>query len=192
MIEIDNNVKYSFGDFLNKRTALNDLDNPFLQKVLQNFTGSGFEDLINTITPFSEKVSNDWRKAISEYARPENHPKIRHFDAFNNRIDRIIRPQEAVQVTKEIFSEAMFSEQNVGYAGIIKRYLLHSNGEAAISCPLVCTDGLIALIEAFYDEVPEEVKYIHQHVKEGIDGDFGIGAQYMTEMQGALTYRQMF
>lgn len=184
MIEIDNNVKYSFEEFLSQRTALNDLDNPFLQKVLQNFTGSGFEDLINTITPFSEKVSNDWRKAISEYARPENHPKIRHFDAFNNRIDRIIRPQEAVQVTKEIFSEAMFSEQNVGYAGIVKRYLLHSNGEAAISCPLVCTDGLIALIEAFYDEVPEEVKYIHQHVKEGIDGDFGIGAQYMTEMQG--------
>ena len=46
--------------------------------------------------------------------------------------------------------------------------------EAAISCPLVCTDGLISLIEAFYEEVPEEVKYIHQHVKEGIDGDLNI------------------
>src|SRR5690606_4433047 len=131
-----------------------------------------------------EKLSYDWRRATAEYARPENHPKIRHFDAYNHRIDRIIRPQEAVQITQEVFREAVYSENNLPYEGIIKRYLLQGNGEAGISCPLVCTDGLIALIEAYYDEVPEAVREIHRHVKEGINGDFGIGAQYMTEMQG--------
>lgn len=30
----------------------------------------------------------------------------------------------------------------------------------------------------------QAVREIHRHVKEGINGDFGIGAQYMTEMQG--------
>lgn len=184
MIKVQKNEQYSFGGFLDKRASLNDIDNPFLQKVLQQFTDTGFDEVMLTLQPFSEKLSYNWRRATAEYARPENHPKIRHFDAFNHRIDRIIRPQEAVQVTNEVFQEAVFSDNNLPYEGIIKRYLLHGNGEAGISCPLVCTDGLIALIEAFYEEVPEEVKHIHRHVKEGINGDFGIGAQYMTEMQG--------
>ena len=184
MIEIEKSVDYSFDEYLRQREALNDLNNPFLLQVLKNINESGFEELMKSLSTFSKKLSFDWRKATSEYARPENHPKIRHFDAYNHRIDRIIRPKEAEQVTKEIFNEAVFSENNLPFEGIIKRYLLHGNGEAAISCPLVCSDGLIALIEAFYDEVPEEVRQIHRHVKEGVDGDFGIGAQYMTEMQG--------
>lgn len=184
MIEVEKNVTYSFDEFLRKREALNDLDNPFLQKVIKDLDKSGFDELMKALTPFSEKLSNEWRKATSEYARPENHPKIRHFDAYNHRIDRIIRPKEAVQVTNEIFNEAVFSEKNLPFEGIVKRYLLHGNGEAAISCPLVCSDGLIALIEAFYDDVPEEIRQIHHHVKEGIDGAYGMGAQYMTEMQG--------
>ena len=184
MIKVQKNEQYSFDEFLESRTSLNDLDNPFLQQVLKEFTGNGYEQLITSLKPFSEKLSYDWRRATAEYARPENHPKIRHFDAYNHRIDRIIRPQEAVQITQEVFREAVFSENNLPYEGIIKRYLLQGNGEAGISCPLVCTDGLIALIEAYYDEVPEAVREIHRHVKEGINGDFGIGAQYMTEMQG--------
>lgn len=184
MTTTQKNVKYSFDEFLEKRAQLNELDNPFLQQVLKELTEEGFEELMEKLKPFSEKVSYKWRKAISEYARPENHPKIRHFDAFNHRIDRIIQPQEAVEVTKEVFREAVFSEKNLPYEGICKRYLLQTNGEAAISCPLVCTDGLIALIEAYYDEVPETVRVIHRHAKEGIDGDFAIGAQFMTEIQG--------
>lgn len=184
MIEVQKSEQYTFDAFLEKRDALNDLDNPFLQQVLKQFTGDTYESLLHKLEPFSEKVSVQWRKQIREYARPENHPTIRHFDGFNHRIDRIIRPQQAVQVSDEVFREAVFSDDNLQNEGIIKRFLLQGNGEAGLSCPLVCTDGLIALIEAFYDEVPEPVRKIHRHVKEGIDGDFGIGAQYMTEMQG--------
>lgn len=184
MLEVQKNEGYSFNDFIGKRAELNDLDNPFLHKVLKTFSENSYEELMEVIHPFSKKVSSQWRSKISEYARPENHPSIRHFDAFNNRIDRIIRPEESVQVSKEVFQEAVFSKKNLTHEGIIKRFLLQGNGEAAISCPLVCTDGLIALIEAYYDEVPNPVKEIYRHVTEGIDGDFGIGAQYMTEMQG--------
>ncbi|MER1999236.1 MAG: acyl-CoA dehydrogenase family protein [Lysinibacillus sp.] len=184
MIEVQKSEKYTFDEFIDKRATLNDLDNPFLQQVLKEFTKTQYDTLMTKLQPFSEKVSDEWRRTISEYARPENHPKIRHFDAYNHRIDRIIRPYEAEQVTEQVFKEAVFSEKNLPNEGIIKRFLLQGNGEAALSCPLVCTDGLIALIEAYYDEVPEAVHEIHRHVKEGIDGDFGIGAQYMTEMQG--------
>ncbi|QBK26326.1 acyl-CoA dehydrogenase family protein [Ureibacillus thermophilus] len=184
MLKVEKNEGYSFDEFLKKRAQLNDLDNPFLLQVLKELAGDGYGKLIAALKPFSKKVAYRWRPLISEYARPENHPKIRHFDAFNHRIDRIIQPQEAVQVTKEVFQEALFSVKNLPYEGICKRYLLQSNGEAAISCPLVCTDGLIALIEAYYDEVPDAVREIHRHAKEGINGDFAIGAQFMTEMQG--------
>lgn len=111
MIEVEKNATYTFDDFLRQRAALNDLNNPFLQKVLKDLNESGFDELKKALTPFSEKLSNEWRKATAEYARPENHPKIRHFDAYNRRIDRIIRPKEAVQVTNEIFKEAVFSEK---------------------------------------------------------------------------------
>lgn len=158
MIKVQKNEQYTFDEFLESRAALNDLDNPFLQQVLKEFTGNGYDELIMSLKPFSEKLSYDWRRATAEYARPENHPKIRHFDAYNHRIDRIIRPQEAVQITQEVFREAVFSENNLPYEGIIKRYLLQGNGEAGISCPLVCTDGLIALIEAYYDEVPSSAR----------------------------------
>lgn len=184
MIEVQKTNNYSFDEFLMKRTSLNDLDNPFLQKVLTNLVGDSSPKVLTLLESFAQKVSYKWRPIISEYARPENHPKLRHFNAYNQRIDRIIRPQEAVNVSNEVFGEGVFSDKNQMYEGIIKRFLLQGNGEAAISCPLVCTDGLIALIEAFYDEVPETVKQIHRHIKEGIDGDFGVGAQYMTEMQG--------
>ena len=184
VLNVENKSNYSFGCFLDSRAELNDLDNPFLQKVIFNLNSEDYDLLWKRLQPFGEKLSNEWRKVAAEIARPENHPKIRHYDAYNNRIDRIVRPEQAVQLSEAIFGEGVFSENNLAFEGIIKRYLLHGNGEAGITCPLACTDGLIALIEAFYDEVPEEVKQIHRHIKEGIVGNFGVGAQYMSEIQG--------
>lgn len=184
MIEVAKNESYTFDGFLRKRATLNDLANPFLQHVLKDLSGAQYPILLEELQPFSEKLSGKWRSMTAEIARPENHPTIRHYDAYNHRIDRIIRPQQAVQLSGEIFSEGVFSSNNVPFEGIVKRYFLHGNGEAGITCPLACTDGLIALIEAFYDEVPDAVKEIHRHVKEGIDGEFAVGAQYMSEIQG--------
>ncbi|MEK4423835.1 acyl-CoA dehydrogenase family protein [Solibacillus sp. FSL K6-1523] len=184
MLEVENKEDYSFLDFLNKRDQLNDLDNPFLQAVLHDITGEHWSDLSDKLQPFSTKLSSEWRRVAAEISRPVNHPTLIHYDAYNRRIDRVVRPLEAVQLSDAIFSEGLFSENNIAYEGIIKRYLLHGNGEVGITCPLACTDGLIALIENFYEEVCDEVKAIHQHVKEGLNGNFAIGAQYMSEIQG--------
>src|SRR5690625_1659902 len=67
---------------------------------------------------------------------------------------------------------------------MIKRLLLHHNGEGGVMCPVACTDGLVDLLEAHKDELNEELQNILLHCTEGIDGDFGIGAQFMTEIQG--------
>lgn len=184
MVKVKESTDYSFEPFLQIRDSLDDLDNPFLLKVFEKAVGSQWKDLEQRLSPFVKKLSTNWRSLTNEIARPENHPKLRHYDAFNHRIDRVERPLEAIQLTEEIFGEGLFSSKQLPYEGIIKRYFLHGNGEAGITCPLACTDGLIALMEEFYDELPEEVKKIHTHAKEGFNGEFAIGAQFMSEIQG--------
>ncbi|GKV67199.1 MULTISPECIES: acyl-CoA dehydrogenase family protein [unclassified Sporosarcina] len=184
MSSLKSKKQYTFDTFLEGRDRLNDLDNPFLLNVLSNLSGNQWEQQLGRLEPFSEKLSTSWRKVTNEIARPENHPKLRQYDAYNHRIDRIVRPAEAVRLSEDVFGEGLFSSAQLPYEGIVKRYLLHGNGEAGITCPIACTDGLIALIEQFYDEVPDEVRAIHKHAKEGIDGKFAVGAQFMSEIQG--------
>ena len=65
-----------------------------------------------------------------------------------------------------------------------KRYLLHQLGEFGVMCPMACTEGLVALIRQFPEDHTPELKAILEHCTEGIDGDFGMGAQFITEIQG--------
>lgn len=175
---------YSFDRFLTTRDDLSDFDNPFLQKLFSDLLQEEWEVLGGEIERFADKVSFDWRALTKVIARPENHPILMQYDAYNRRVDEIIRPGESVRLTKEVFQEGVFSSHLQSYEGIIKRYFLNGNGEAGVTCPIACTDGLIALIEAFYEEVPEEVKEIHRSAKEGIEGHFAVGAQFMSEIQG--------
>ena len=61
-------------------------------------------------------------------------------------------------------------------------FLIYQNGEACISCPLTCTDGMVALLEQYAESAV--LKKILKHCTEGIQGDFGIGAQFITDIQG--------
>ena len=61
-------------------------------------------------------------------------------------------------------------------------FLIYQNGEACIACPLVCTEGLVAVLEAFADT--PQTQRILTHCKEGENGDFAVGAQYLSEIQG--------
>jgi alkylation response protein AidB-like acyl-CoA dehydrogenase len=83
---------------------------------------------------------------------------------------------------KEIFSEAFFSERTSPWLRLAKMYLIYQNGESCIACPITCTEGLVALLEKYADT--PETKRILRHCKEGADGDFAIGAQYLSEIQG--------
>ncbi|MEK4700142.1 acyl-CoA dehydrogenase family protein [Solibacillus sp. FSL R7-0668] len=175
---------YSFKQFLKLRNSLNDWDNPFLQKLFQQLLQQDYEQFATDLEPYIKRLSTTWRNTTNEIARPENAPTIRHYNAYNERIDRIVRPLEAIQLTEEIFNDGLFSAHQQPYKGIVKRYFLHGNGETGITCPLACTDGLIALIEMFYDEVPQAVRDIYEHAKNGRNGQFAIGAQFMSEIQG--------
>jgi alkylation response protein AidB-like acyl-CoA dehydrogenase len=176
---------YTFDEFLERRQNLDWYeDEPFLQKAVEKFAGGQFEQIHQALLAFSPDVSTEWNLLAERIARPEVRPYMLHYDAFNHRIDRIVRPQETLQLEKKVFGEGLFSSKMAPWESFVKRMLIHQLGEAGVTCPLTCTHGLVALLDQFPDEAYPELAEILEHTKEGINGEFAIGAQFMTEIQG--------
>lgn len=183
--ETRGNNSYSFDEFVSRRESLDWYrDEPFLQKAVKKFTGESFEQVHERVLSFSPTVSSKWNQLAERIARPEVRPYMLHYDAFNHRIDRIVRPMEVLKLEAEVFGEGLFSSKMPPWESFVKRMLTHQIGEGGVTCPLTCTHGLIALLDQFPNEENPELQEILLHTKEGIDGEFAIGAQFMTEIQG--------
>ncbi len=179
------NNTYSFEDYIASRDSYDDYtDNLFLQKVIQHYTANEFQSIGNEMKALSDWSSKDYREIVNRMAKREHHPRVEHYDAYNNRIDDIIRPKELIEAEDQVFAEKFFSKETQPWEQMVKRFLLHHNGEGGVMCPVACTDGLVDLLTAHRDELSHELNEILLHCTEGIDGDFGIGAQFMTEIQG--------
>jgi len=174
---------YTFDAFLNWRNNLDYYgDDPFAQKLVRHFAADDWQRVDAAARELSRQASFRWRDLAERAARPENRPYLEQYDGHHHRIDRIVRPLETVIMEKEVFSEALFSPKTTPWERLIKMFLIYQNGEACIVCPLTCTEGLVALLEAFADS--DETRQILDHCREGIDGEFAIGAQYLSEIQG--------
>jgi len=181
----DRNNPYSFENFLNLLHGFDFYaDDPFLQKTLKYFAGDEFVELDRKLRKFSPKVSFRWRPLTDTGGKPNKLPYVEHYNAYNRRIDRIVRAAETMQLEKEIFSEGIFSSKVTAWESMAKRYLLFQLGEFGVMCPITCTEGLVALIQQFPEDHTPDVKAILKHCTEGFDGEFGIGAQFMSEIQG--------
>ncbi|MGB4213440.1 MAG: acyl-CoA dehydrogenase, partial [Dethiobacteria bacterium] len=162
---------YSFAGFLEKRDKLDFYrDDPFIQKVVKKYAAGEWDSLHQKLLEFSSKVSFRWSRLAEKSAYPEVRPYIQHYDAYNRRIDRIVRPLEMHQLEKEVFSEGLFSENTSPWEYFAKLFLLHQMGEAGVMCPLACTEGLIALIKYYSDHGFPDLDYIYRHCKEALEG----------------------
>ncbi|KPA17391.1 isovaleryl-CoA dehydrogenase [Candidatus Magnetomorum sp. HK-1] len=174
---------YTFDNYLEWRNQVNYYsDDDFLQKTIQKYTGELFSKIDEAAKLISENVSYQWRDMSNTIAYPENRPYIMHYDGHNHRIDRIVRPPEALKMEQEIFSEALFSEKTHPWIKFVKLFLFYQNGEACIACPLTCTEGLAALLDTYANT--QELENIRLHIKEGLEGHYAIGAQFISEIQG--------
>lgn len=174
---------YDFNDFLDWRKQVDFYaDDPFIQQVVKYFAGNDWQEVDQAARDISPKASFRWSKMAETIAQPEKRPYMTHYDGHLNRIDRIVRPHETEVMEKEIFSEALFSRATLPWTRLIKMYLIYQNGEACVACPITCTEGMVAILER-HAGTPE-VKNILEHCQEGIDGEFAIGAQYISEVQG--------
>ncbi|MEW5737177.1 MAG: acyl-CoA dehydrogenase family protein [Thermodesulfobacteriota bacterium] len=179
----DRNNPYAFDEFLSWRNSFDYYaDDPFLQKTVRFFCGPQFQEVDRQARECSQKVSFRWRDLADAAAAPEKQPYMVHYDGHNHRIDRIVRPLETLTLEREVFSEALFSQKTLAWTRVVKVFLLSQNSEACIICPIACTEGLVALLRKFADT--PETKRILAHVAEGEGGTFGIGAQYLSEIQG--------
>lgn len=179
----DRNNPYNFSEFLEWRKNVDYYgDDPFIRKVVRCYAGDEWEKADAAACEISGKVSFRWRDLAEKIALPEKRPFLMQYDGHHNRIDRIVRPHEAEILEKEVFSEALFSKRTSPWVRLIKMYLIYQNGEACIACPVTCTEGLVALLEKYADS-PETMRIL-EHCKEGIDGEYAIGAQYLSEIHG--------
>jgi alkylation response protein AidB-like acyl-CoA dehydrogenase len=183
--EVRGKNNYTFDEFIANREQVDWYrDDQFLQKASKHFLGTEYEQVHEKMLAFSPTVSFKWNRLAERVARPEVRPYMLHYDAFNNRIDRIVRPMEVHQLEQEVFGEGLFSSKIAPWESFIKRMLAHQLGEAGVACPLTCTHGLIGIIEQFPNPEIPELQEILEHTKEGSNGKFAIGAQFMSEIQG--------
>ncbi|MBI9077458.1 MAG: acyl-CoA dehydrogenase family protein [Desulfatibacillum sp.] len=179
----DRNNPYSFNAFLEWRENVDYYaDDPFTQQVVRTFCGDKADEVDAAARKTSSKASFKWRKLSDAIAWPEKRPYMKHYDGHRNRIDRIERPHEALELEREVFSEGLFSKNTHPWVRLTKMFLIYQNGEACVSCPLTCTEGMVAVLEPHADS--EDVRTVLEHCKEGVDGVFAIGAQYLSEIQG--------
>ncbi|MGB5810654.1 MAG: acyl-CoA dehydrogenase family protein [Polyangiales bacterium] len=179
----DRNNPYSFDEFLEWRNAVDFLnDDPFLLAAIDYFAPPFHPSVRADLDAFAERLSSRWQHLADVAGRPENAPSLMHFDGHNNRIDRIVRPAEALELEREIWHDGMFSEKADSWGTFVKTFLLAQLGEAGVGCAHCCTSGLILILERFADT--PELRDILNHLKEGKDGEFAIGAQFLSEIQG--------
>ncbi|MDQ0189339.1 acyl-CoA dehydrogenase family protein [Alicyclobacillus cycloheptanicus] len=176
---------YSFDTFLEQRDGFDYYnDDEFLRDLVAHYAGDEAARIHETASVLSHKVRTRWRALSEQAARPEYHPRLLHYDAYNHRIDRVVRSLETETLEREIFAEALFSNRVTPWEMFVKRFVINQLGEFGVVCPMTCTEGLIGILELLGDPSHSELARILRHCKEGIDGEFGVGAQFMTEIQG--------
>jgi alkylation response protein AidB-like acyl-CoA dehydrogenase len=187
--EGNRNNPYSFDDFLFVRNHFNYYkDDKFLQALVKKYAPPDkFEKIDKDLQALSEYASTRFKNLADKANELENRikvTKLKHFDAHNHRIDRIERCLETEILEREVFSIGLFDPtRNSPWNRFMKMFLLYENGEAGVMCPVACTHGAVELMQKYEDSLDSEVQNILKHIRDGIQGDYARGAQFVSEIQ---------
>ncbi len=188
--EGNRNNKYSFDDFLFVRNHFNYYkDDEFLQTLVNKYVPKDEFDKINRdLNALSDYVSIRFRNFADKANELENRikvTKVKHYDAHNHRIDRIERCLETEILEREVFSLGIFDPaRNTPWSRFVKMFLLYENGEAGTMCPVACTHGLVWLLKKYEKDLSPEAFKILRKLRDGINGEYSRGSQFVTEIQG--------
>ncbi|TFG16030.1 MAG: acyl-CoA dehydrogenase [Promethearchaeota archaeon] len=191
--EGNRNNPYTFDDYLFVRDKFNYYrDDEFFQALVKKFCGEEYEKIDKELRALSDYVSYRFKDLANKANELENRIKvtqIKHYDAHNHRIDRIERCAETETLEREIFSLGLFDpNRNTPWSRFAKMFLLYQNSEAGVMCPIACTHGLVWLMQQYEKELGSEALKILEHVRnangEYSNGDYGIGSQFVSEIQG--------
>ncbi|MFX0001081.1 MAG: acyl-CoA dehydrogenase family protein [Candidatus Hodarchaeota archaeon] len=188
--EGNRNNPYTFDDFLFVRDHFNYYkDDEFLQVLVKSYSPQDeYEKIHRDLRALSDYVSFRFRNLADKSNELENRikvTKVKHYDAHNHRIDRIERCLETEILEREVFSLGLFDPtRNSPWSRFIKMFLLYENGEAGVMCPVACTHGAVELMQKYEETLSHEAKNILASIREGINGQYKLGSQFVSEIQG--------
>jgi alkylation response protein AidB-like acyl-CoA dehydrogenase len=188
-IEGNRNNPYTFDDFLFVRDHFNFyVDDPFFQALIEKYTGDEFGKIDRDLRALSEYVSFKFKALADKANELENRikvTKVKHYDAHNHRIDRIERCLETETLEREIFSLGLYDpSRNSAWSRFAKMFLLYEIGESGVMCPVACTHGMVWLMQKYEESLVPEAKQILKSVRDGENGHYKLGAQFVSEIQG--------
>ncbi|MFX0104332.1 MAG: acyl-CoA dehydrogenase family protein [Candidatus Hodarchaeota archaeon] len=188
--EGNRNNLYSFDDYLFARNHFNYYeDDEFLQSLVKKYVPQDeFEKIDRDLRALSDYVSFRFRELADKANELENRikvTKVKHFDAHNHRIDRIERCLETEILEREVFSLGLYDPvRNSPWSRFVKMFLLYENGEAGVMCPVACTHGAVEIMQKYEDTLSPDAKEILTSLRDGINGEYKLGAQFVSEIQG--------
>jgi alkylation response protein AidB-like acyl-CoA dehydrogenase len=188
--EGNRNNPYTFDDFLFVRNHFNYYkDDGFLQALVKKYIPHNeYEKIDRDLQALSDYVSFRFRDLADKASELENRikvTKLKHFDAHNHRIDRIERCLETEILEREIFSLGLYDPaRNSTWSRFVKMFLLYENGESGVMCPVACTHGAVEIMQKYEDTLPSEAKSILKSMRDGENGEYKVGAQFVSEIQG--------
>lgn len=188
--EGNRNNPYSFDDYLLVRNNFDFYqDDEFFQALVKkHIPKEEYERVHDDLLELSKSVSYKFRDLADEGTRLENREKctvVQHFDAYNHRIDQLKRAAETEELEREIFKLGLFNpEKNTPWSRFVKIFLLHQLGEFGVMCPIACTHGAVELMQKYETELGPEARLILKEFRDGINGEYSIGAQFVSEIQG--------
>jgi len=175
-------MTYSFQPFLDDVRGGWYEDDDLLHRLLRAYAAPD-DDETPDLREWGQRVSGPLRELAEESALPENRPRLRRYDAYSHRVDRIVLPASTRRALAEVEGRAglgaLHGDPFLFYARI---YLYVQNGESGVGCSIACTDGMVRVLEALGDHAIHEEAV--QNIRSSTADRFWHGAQFVTEIQG--------
>lgn len=148
------------------------------QSLLQELLPSDFkEEVFASLNECGALVSGHWNDLANVANRKENEPRIIKFDRSGSTIEKIDFGMAVAQMRIEVAEFGLFTKSRNLIHKFAQIYLLAHNGESSLTCPISCTDGLIAALEAKGSQALKET-YLSKILSK--ETPFA-GAQFVTE-----------
>ena len=180
----DRNNPYSFEEFLSRRKNVDYYaDDPFIQKVVRHFTGSQWEQVDAEARAVSAKASFRWRDMADAIARPERSAPT----CCTTTGTTTASTASSARGKRKSWNGRYFPKASsptrppLGQAHQDVPHLPERRGLHRLS-PHLHRGARGMLLEPLPTRRRRNGSCTH--CKEGIDGEFAIGAQYLSEIQG--------
>lgn len=167
---------------LQKNIFTEDLD---YQHTVQFHFPELYRTMRSTLVELGERVATKIEPLVNENNLSNNLPQLEPYDAFGNRIDRIIHHPDYIKVGSLIYETGLMAK--LAKPGGITEFftlffLVCQAGEAGHNCPIACSAGIIRVLQKCIDS-PNRSFYLEKLTAPCYPQNY-TGAQFLTEIQG--------